>query len=69
MKVQKRDESELVTKLVGVIVTNIFIQLFFQIPCKIFATQCLFNDHLKRKTVNKTTCRIPSANPRQLCKH
>ena len=26
-----------------------------------------FTDHLKQKTVNKTTCRTPKANPRQLC--
>ena len=38
-----------------------------QIPSKIFATQCFFTDHLKYKTVNKTTFRTPSANPRQIC--
>ena len=27
------------------------------ITSKIFATQCSFNDHLKHKIVNKTTCR------------
>ena len=54
MKGQKKDESELVTKLVGIIVT-----------IKIFATQCFFTDHLKHKTVNKTTCRTPSASPRE----
>ena len=37
-----------------------------QIPYKIFATQWFFTDHLKLKTVNKTTCRTPSASPPQL---
>ena len=36
-----------------------------KIPCKIFDTQCFFTDHLEHKTVNKTTCRTPLANPRQ----
>ena len=40
-----------------------------QIPCKIFATQCFFTGYLKHKTVNKTTCRTPSANPPQLYAH
>ena len=35
----------------------------FQIPCKIFAKQFFFTDHLERKTVNKTTCRTPLVNP------
>ena len=38
-----------------------------QIPCKIFASQCFFTDHLKHKTVNKATRRMPSVNPYQLC--
>ena len=38
-----------------------------QIPNKTFAPQCFFTEHLDQKTVNKTTCRTPSANPRQLC--
>ena len=42
---------------------------FSQIPCKIYATQCFFTDHLKHKTVNIMTCRTPSADPRQLCAH
>ena len=69
MKGQKRDESEPITKLVGIIVTIIFYKNFSQIPCKIFATQCFFTDHLKHKTVNIMTCRMPSANPRQLYAH
>ena len=36
---------------------------------KSLATQCFFTDHLKHKTVNKTTCRTPSVNPRKLCAH
>ena len=28
-----------------------------------------FTDHLKHEAVNKITCRMPSANPRQLCTH
>ena len=39
------------------------------VTSKIFATQCFFADHLKHKTVNKTTCRMSSANPHQLYKH
>ena len=69
MNGQKRDESELVTKLVGIIVTIIFIKNLSQIPRKIFAKQCFFTDHLKLKTVYITTCRTPSANPRQLRAH
>ena len=37
-----------------------------QVFCKTFATQCFLTDHLKHKTVNKTTCRMPLANPHQL---
>ena len=55
MEGQKRDESELVTELVGIVVT---IKI-----CKIFA------DHLKHKTVNQTGCRPPTANTCQLCGH
>ena len=40
-----------------------------QIASKIFATQCLFSEHLNHKTVNKATCRTPSANPCQLWTH
>ena len=36
---------------------------------KIFATQCFFTDHLKHKTVNKTTYRTPSVNRRLLCSY
>ena len=38
-----------------------------QIAIKTFAAQCFFIDHLNSKTVNKKTCRMPPANPRQLC--
>ena len=40
-----------------------------KLPCKIFATKCLFTDHLQNKTVNQSTCRMPSANPRQSLAH
>ena len=64
MKGQKREENKLVTKFVGIIVKLFSYENFSQIHCKIFAVQCFFTDHLKHKTVNKTTCRTPSANPR-----
>ena len=38
-----------------------------QVPGKIFTTKSFFTNHLKHKTVNKSTCRMPSVNPRQLC--
>ena len=37
------------------------IKIFLKFLVK--SLQCFFTDHLKHKTVNKTTCRIPSANP------
>ena len=37
-----------------------------QIASITFATQCFFTDHFNCKTVNKTTCRAPSANTCQL---
>ena len=52
------------------IIIYIYIYIYYnlsQIPCKIFATQCFFTDPLKPKIVNKITCRVPFANPRQLC--
>ena len=67
IKGQKRDINEFVTKFVGIIVTFIFIWNLSQIPCKIFPTQCFLTDHLKHWTLNKTTCRVPSADPCQLC--
>ena len=39
---------------------------FSQIHCEIFGTQCFFTNHLRHKSVNKTTCSTPSANPRQI---
>ena len=69
-KGQNRDKSDFVKNVVGIIVTIIFMQKSLsRIPCKIFATQCFFTDHLKHKTANKTICRMPSANPRHLCAH
>ena len=69
MKGQKKDESELVTKFVGIIVNNYFhkkISLKFLVKSLL---KSFFTDHLKQKNVNKTTCRTPSSNPRQLCAH
>ena len=40
-----------------------------EIAIKTFATECFFTDHLNHKTVNKTTCRKSSVNPRQLWAH
>ena len=40
-----------------------------QIASKNFATRCLFTDHFNHKSLNKTACRTPSVNPRQLCAH
>ena len=37
-----------------------------QIANEIFATQHCLSNHLKRKTINKTTCRIPLRNLRQV---
>ena len=34
-----------------------------QIASKIFDTQFSFTDHLKRKIVNKTTCKISKSSP------
>ena len=36
---------------------------------KTFAIQFFFTDNLNQKTVNKTTCRTPSENTRQLWVH
>ena len=69
MKGQKRDKTEFVTKVVRIIFMTIFIKNLSQIPCKIFPTQRFLNDHLKQKTLNKTTCRMPSVNPHPLCAH
>ena len=50
------------------IITNIFSYIS-QVPCKFFATQCFFADHLKDKTANKTTCKTTLASPCQLRAH
>ena len=64
-------KSKFETKSVGIIDTIIFIYVSFsnQIASKTFATQCFFTDYLNHETVNKTTCRTLSANPRQLWAH
>ena len=63
----KRDKTEFVRKLVWNYRYDYFHKKFSQIPCKIFGTLCFFTDHLKHKTVNKTICRMSSANLLQLC--
>ena len=66
----KKDKSKFVSKFVEIIDTNIFMQKSFSNFLWSFCSQCFNNDHhLKHKTVNKTTCRTPSANPCQLCAH
>ena len=66
-KGQKRVKCKFVTKFIGIIVT-IFIKISPKFLIKSLL-QCFFTHHLKHKTVNKTTCSTPSANPRQLCAH
>ena len=40
-----------------------------QIASKTFAIQLFLTDHFNHKTANKTACRTPSVNPRQLWVH
>ena len=77
-KGQKWDKREFVTKICRnysfYIIINYSYRLLScknisQIPCKIFAVQCYFTDHLKRKTLHKITLRTPLVNPLQLCVH
>ena len=42
--------------------------MYLKFPIK-YLLQCFSTDHLKHKTLNKTTCRTPSANPCHLCVH
>ena len=66
VKRQKRNASVLVTKFAAIIVT---IYFHIKIPLKFLVKsllQCFFTNHWKRKTLNKTTCRTPSSNLRQL---
>ena len=44
-------------------------QILHKVCYTVSVTQYIFTDHSKHKTVNKLTCRTPSANPRQLCAH
>ena len=69
MKGQNRDKSKFITKYVEIRLMIVSYKNLSQIPCKIFATQCFFTDHLKHKLVDKTTCRVPSAHRHQLCRH
>ena len=71
MKGHKLDKNKFVTKSVGIVDAIIFMYVSFlnQIASKTFATQCFFTDYLNHEIVNKTTCRTPSANPRQLWPH
>ena len=52
-----------------IIISHLFAKNISQISSKIFASQCFLSDHLNKKTVNKTTCRMPSANSRELWVH
>ena len=61
-RAKKIHKSQFITLFIGIEVTIKVSQL----GNEIFATQCFFTDHLKNKIVNKTTCRIPSTNSRQL---
>ena len=63
----KSDNSQIKTKFIGL---NLQLFSYINVPKiagKILTTQCSFTDHLKHKTVHKTTCsRMSSANSRQL---
>ena len=66
----KKGKSKFVTKSLGIIV--MIISMYVKISLKLLVKlllQCFFTDHLNHKTVIKTTCRAPSAYPRQLWAH
>ena len=66
-KGKKGTKSKFVTMFEGIKVTvrrKIFATK--RLTSKIFATQCSFDDHIRHKIVNKTTCITPNANPHQL---
>ena len=46
-------KSKFVTKFLTIIVAIFSFKNVSQIPCKVFATQCFFTDHLKHKTIKK----------------
>ena len=58
--------QEFVAKFEGITVTITPIKNVFQIAFKIFATKWFFTDHLKHKTINKTTYKMASANCKQV---
>ena len=63
---------QLVTMFVIImqLVTIIFFQGYLADCQKNLCFTLFFpTDHLKYKTVNKTACRTPAGNPRQLCAH
>ena len=68
-KGQKKDKSEFITKFVRIIVTIVFIMSLKFLVKPLLHRVFFFTDHLKHKTVKKTTCRMPSANLYQLCAH
>ena len=68
-KGKKRDKSEFKIKLAKIIVITILIK---NVPLKYYTVavnlsyKMFFTNHLKHKTVDRTTCRMPSANPYHL---
>ena len=66
IKGKQGNKIEFATKFVGSKNSNYTHTKISQIACKTFATQCFYTNHLKHKTVNKTICKMPPVNPRQL---
>ena len=67
-KRRKKDKSKFVTTFIR---NDVKLSLYTNIPQlagKIFATQCSFIHHLKQNC-NKTSCKVLSANLRQLQLH
>ena len=54
---EKKDKGGFVVKLIGTIVQLFLFENVSPIGSKIFATQRFCTDHLKRKNINKRTCR------------
>ena len=57
---------EAISKSVGLMLGLFSCENISEIAGKSLAVQCFFTDHFNHKSVNKTTCRMPSVNPRQL---
>ena len=69
MEEQKRDKSELVNKLVRIVVMIFSCEISLKFIVKSLLHSLFFTDHVKQKNANKTTCRTPSSNSHQLCAH